>query len=461
MTSTPRKGGSLIAQLSQSVLAAVCVFWLLGSAATAWHLDREIAETLDSALKHSAHRLLDLVAHELEEAGSHAGSTPVAPQPVVETLGDEYLMYQVTNTSGALLMRSQDAPEHALPVPAANGFSQVAQWRVYTLRHPVLDLSIHVADPLRHRREARNGSLVFLLWTLAIGMPLLLLAIYALARRSLRPVQHVTDQIAQRSGRNLQPVDGTALPTELQVLAGTVNHLLARLNDALQTERALAANAAHELRTPLATARLRLSSALAHPLPAAAHEDVTRALDALVQLTRRAEKLLQLSRAESAAALARDPVDLAQVLNAVLGEFEGDDAAYRRLLLDETAPCLAVGDFDAMAVAVRNLVENAMRYGGGGVVHMGLALPATVWVQDSGPGVTPEQLARMTQRHVRHAQDEAGFGLGLSIVKTIMERHQGQLELLSPPPGMPHGLLARLQFQPVSPTHPAASAAAR
>ena len=461
-----RRAGSLAAQLSRSVLSAVCLFWLAGTVATTWHLEREIAETLDSALRHSANRLLDLVAHELEEARSHppgaaavaASNHSVAPQasPVtgapaaVEALGDEYLMYQVTDANGTLLMRSVDAPQQALQLPQRTGYSELAQWRVYTLRHPVLDLYIHVADPLQHRREARNGSLVFLLWALAFGLPVMLVAIHLLVQRRLRPVQDVSAQIAQRGGQNLDPVQGAALPTELRALVDTVNPLLVRLHEALQTERALAANAAHELRTPLATARLRLSNALAQAMPDAARQEVAQALAALVQLSRRTEKLLQLSRAESAATLARDPVDLRRVADAVLGEFQADDAAYRRLLLEESPPMLALGDFDAMAVAVRNLLENALRYGGSGLVCIGLEAPATLWVRDTGPGVSIDQLNRMTERHVRHAHDQTGFGLGLSIVKTIMARHQGRLELLSPPPDSDQGLMARLIFKPAS-----------
>ena len=96
--------------------------------------------------------------------------------------------------------------------------------------------------------------------------------------------------------------------------------------------------------------------------------------------------------------------------------------------------------------ALRNLIENSLRYGGQAPVVVGTLVPGILYVRDQGPGVEPDQLNALLERHVRFAADEAGFGLGLSIVKSIVERHQGRLELRSPPEGFPHGFEARLYF---------------
>ncbi|RZL87972.1 MAG: ATP-binding protein, partial [Variovorax sp.] len=96
----------------------------------------------------------------------------------------------------------------------------------------------------------------------------------------------------------------------------------------------------------------------------------------------------------------------------------------------------------------RNLVENALRHGGGMPVQIEVAAPATFVVRDQGPGVAPAHLPTLAQRHVRQSADRAGYGLGLSIVSTIAERHGGRLELASPPPGQSSGLEARLVLQP-------------
>jgi two-component system OmpR family sensor kinase len=244
----------------------------------------------------------------------------------------------------------------------------------------------------------------------------------------------------------LDPVNAQGLPDELSALVDNVNRLLTRLHDALQTERALSANAAHELRTPLTVAQLRLSNVLALDLSDAARAEVSSASTALAQLKRRTEKLLQLSRAESGAALSRDRVCLNKVVDAVLHEFESDDAAYQRLHVFDDGDVMVMGDFDAIAIAVRNLIENSLRYGGGTTVGIHIAEPGQISVRDSGPGVTADQLLELTQRHVRFAQHSAGFGLGLSIVKTIVERHGGQLRFGSPPEGQSQGFDACMWF---------------
>ena len=125
---------------------------------------------------------------------------------------------------------------------------------------------------------------------------------------------------------------------------------------------------------------------------------------------------------------------------------EGDPAALDRLHIQLDEEQTVIGDFDAIAIALRNLVENSMRYGDGGSVEICTPAPGVLCVRDQGPGVSAQQLQELTQRHVRFAHQKAGFGLGLSIVKSIMERQQGQLELHSPPPGLVTGFEARMVF---------------
>lgn len=465
-----RPSHSLSAQLSRALLGLVCGFWLLGAVGVIGYVHFEMQESLDSSLTQSADRLLELAAHELDEVRSHqaealnpasqaaqstfstAVSAPAGADHVNDEIHGDYLMYQVVDAQRKVLMRSADAPAEAFDVPLKTGFANTTHWRVYTAPHAIQDIYIHTADPLAHRSRLRNKSIAYLLLPLVAVLPLLAWLVRRAVAHSMHRVDAVTQQVGERGGKDLTPVTTEGLPLELKALADNVNHLLQRLDDALQTERALSANAAHELRTPLTVVQLRLSNLLAMPLAAKAQVEASAADLALQMLKRRTEKLLQLSRAESGAGLARERVRLNQVVAAVLHEFESDDAAYRRLKVVDEVDVDVVGDFDALSMALRNLIENSLRYGDGSEVQVRIECPGDLVVSDRGPGVSAGQLRTLAQRHVRHAPDAAGFGLGLSIVKTIVARQQGSLAMVSPPAGQATGFEARLSFQPAAPT---------
>ena len=335
-------------------------------------------------------------------------------------------------------------------MPLVPGFANTAAWRVYTLRHPGRDIYMQVADPLGDRRKAVNRTMVGLILPLAAVLPLLALLLRRIARRELRVLGELSQQISLRDGRLLHPIDLPGLPRELRSVEDHVNRLLQRLSHALDVERALAANAAHELRTPLAAARLRLQTALEHGLGRA---DVEAAVAALQTLSRRAEKLLQLSRAESSVPLVREPVDLGRLAATVAQEFWQEERAADRLDLvsahDGPAP-VALGDFDALAIALRNLVENALDYAGASPVELIVGPGCRLTVRDHGPGVPGDRLQALRQRHVRQSADRTGYGLGLSIVGTIAEKHGARLVLTSPLAGGENGFEARLELMPAA-----------
>jgi two-component system OmpR family sensor kinase len=439
----PRRRDSLAGRLTRTLIVWVGGVWMLCVLGVVWYVDREINHNFDNELVEVSHRMFDLAVqelHVLQREQGPGGGTLIAPP---QLFSDSAVMYQVVDLHERMLLRSAEAPREPFDVPRAPGFANTGQWRIYTVRHPTLDLFLQVADPLADRRRALNRTLFGLIIPLGAVLPLLALVLRNVARTELRVLQRLAEEIEKRSGADLRPIGLPAdLPRELRTVGDHVNRLLERLSQALDVERALAANAAHELRTPLAAARLRLETAFEHELR---REDVQAALDALQVLSHRTEKLLQLSRAESGASLARVRIDLVQLAGTVAQEFWQQAHANAQLTLkvpDTEAP-VALGDVDALAIALRNLVENALRYSGSRVVIEVMA-PCTLAVRDLGPGVGAEQLSTLRQRHVRHANDHAGYGLGLSIVATIVEKHGARLELSSPPPGAASGFEARI-----------------
>ena len=442
---------TLAGRLTRSLTLWVGGVWLACVLGVVWYIGSEIDYNFDSELVEMSHRMFDIALDRVDSAALQNGGAPAAvPLPIAtpSAFANSAAPFQIVDGNARVVARSAGTPGALFDVPLAPGFANAGGWRIYTLRHPIRPLLLQVADPLNERRAAVNRTLIGLILPLTAVLPLLALLLRRIARHELRGLGTLSQEVALRDGQVLHAIALPGLPRELQSVEDHVNRLLERLALALDVERALAANAAHELRTPLTAARLRLQTALDHGLQ---RGEVEAALTALNTLSQRTEKLLQLSRAESGAPFTREPVDLVLLATTVAEEFWQDARAIDRLDLltpeDGSAP-VALGDVDGLAIALRNLVENALRYGGDGPVEITVGGDCRLSVRDHGPGVLPALLHTLRERHVRHSAQRAGYGLGLSIVTTIAHKHGAELVLASPPPGAAHGFEATLVLQP-------------
>ncbi|HUE28097.1 MAG TPA: ATP-binding protein [Solirubrobacteraceae bacterium] len=283
----------------------------------------------------------------------------------------------------------------------------------------------------------RNRALTVLSELLFIGGPLILvltcLAGYVLAERALAPVGTMSARAARISGAP----QGERLPVpeandELRRLGETLNEMLSRLEDALARERALVADAGHELRTPLSILKLELELALASDISREELQTRVRsAAEEVDRLAQLAQDLLVIARAE----LGRLPLDkrrleVRDVLSAVAERFAVPSAGTGRPVTVEESDGLTLdADPSRLEQALMNMVSNAMRYGDGAVVlrasRRGRA--TELHVLDDGRGFEPDFLSRAFERFSRAdpARSGAGAGLGLSIVQVIAEAHGG------------------------------------
>ncbi len=447
----PRRPHRLADALVLDLIVAVGAVVLVCLVGTAIFLMQQINRNFDDELVESAHRLMDVVMHQVERDLGNPPRTPSQPllsdPPIYRA---DPLIAQVVDAQGRVWLRTQAAPIAAFAVPRAEGFHDLQGWRIYVAQHPTLPLYLYLADPLAERTEAVASAMGWLSGIWALVLLALTALLVWLARRRLGVLNQVQQQISTRSGTQLSPLSADGLPAELAALVSDVNALLARLHEALQVERALAANAAHELRTPLAAAQLRLATAMADGL---SNPHVAAAHSALATLQHRTEKLLQLSRAESAQALNLQALNLNDIASSVAQEAWGQWPAAQRqldLVLAEGPAPMALAEPDALAIALRNLIENALRYANGAEITLAVQAPSTLLVRDSGPGVPPERLTGLRERHVRASADRTGFGLGLSIVASVAAKQGARLELQSPPAGLGQGFEARLVLQTVS-----------
>jgi signal transduction histidine kinase len=310
-------------------------------------------------------------------------------------------------------------------------------------------LSRHEAREAREEiAEALGKALV---WPLATALPALALAIWLGVGSGLRPLRELRAQLARRGAGDLAPLDDKRTPQEIEPLVAELNRLFGRIGEALQRERRLTADAAHELRTPLAVLSTQAQVARGASDEAARNE----ALDALVAGAGRAarliEQMLTLARLESG-----QPVEHAQrVALAELAREVLADAAPRavdkniEVSLEAAGPAQVHGHPDLLAILLRNLVDNAVRYtpSGGRVLVTVSEEPgnAFVTVADNGPGVPPAEVHRLGERfHRLAAPGESGSGLGLSIVLRIAELHRARVSFASGLDG--RGLAVSVRF---------------
>lgn len=435
---------SITWRLIAALTGTVVLFWLIAVGIGVYVVNKELSETFDGALQETAERLLPLVLDDLANR-DHSGD-PQSLEQLNKGLNREYLTYQVLDANGKVILHSHDAPSTAYEVPLEIGFHNTPRYRIYTESSADGTIFLHVADAFKNRREASRESGVALLWPLLALIPASIVAIGLVVGRSLRPIDRLRSQIATKDGGNMMPLDSETLPRELQPIARSVNLLLDRLRLALEAEREFSANSAHELRTPIAGALAQTQRLLAELPPGQSTERAARIETSLSNLGRLAEKLLQLSRAQAGIGAGEKPIDLIDVIETVIGDYDRDTGTAGRVLLeDDTKERLIRNiDIDAFAIVMRNLIENALIHGPVDDEVTVRVDDSTVRVVNGGTVLSQEELAGLKKRFWRGKTKAAGSGLGLSIVERIVNQIGGRVDLLSPATGRPDGFEARI-----------------
>ena len=427
-----------------TLVASLTVLWLAGAVANVLIVRAQLEQTLDGGLRETAERIFPLISDSLED-GDH-GEHENYGNGMVDAAGGEFVVYQVRRQDGSLVMRSHDAPEQGFDAAVTPGFARSSPWRIYTTGDG--DLFVQVAEDESRRGEALLQSALAIFLPLTLLVPLSALLIYSSVRRGLAPLRQLGDEVSARDAANLAPLAVVAAPMELVPMRRAIDALLARLRAAFDAERALAANSAHELRTPIAgslaqTQRL-VEELDGHPAQVRArwvHETLNR-------LALLAAKLLELSRADSGAARLAEPIDLLPAAQVLIREARRDLGGRLTTHMAPDARLIGRLDIDAFGIVVRNLLENADRHGtAGGPIDITIG-NNLLEVTSAGPLVPPDQLSLLGRRFERAGTTTPGSGLGLAIVDSVMRQVGGRLELQSPAPSRPDGFTATLIWPP-------------
>lgn len=451
----PASGASLARSLRWRLIATICGAMLLIWLVTGWlsysRARHEAEELLDGSLALTGHLLLAIM-QDNEAQFADLVSRLATVRGARDDIYEPPLEFQVGRGDGAILARSFDAPE--LPILGVPGYSDIIRhdeaWRVLNVISADGRYRIQVSQDISLRDRAALEVAGQTVLPLLVILPLLILLIYFSVRGGLRPLDRLARDVSARTPDNLAPLSGRGVPTEARPLVTAINRLFTRVGHALDSERRFTADAAHELRTPLAALKVQTQVALRSrdaPMRDKALQQINCGVDRAGHLV---EQLLRLARLDPQQRLEKPvSVSLQVVIREAMGMVTGAAGHVDRRVV-EALPDVDVavlGDPELLRIAVRNLLDNAVRYTrAGDSIRIALQRTrdeVTLAVQDSGPGVSEEVASRLGERFFRAGDSSTeGSGLGLAIVARIAELHGARLSAGNHAEG---GFVARIE----------------
>jgi two-component system, OmpR family, sensor histidine kinase QseC len=429
---------SLRRRLMLALLICAPLVWAIATVVSVSRARIEVNELYDSELI----RLAREVQSTLAMAGERAPA-PDAPAPdrheAVEgaaDLGD--LAIAVWDERGERVLNDREGAQLSFQKDAVGFVDQELdgkRWRVYYLQSGTGGRLVAAGQSAHERDEVVRDLTLSQLVPWLLTLPALLVVMAWAVRRALAPVNALASELKSRAADNLAPLGaGQPVPVDLAPLVGAINGLFTRVTVLLARERRFVADAAHELRTPLATLRaqwdvVRRSAAGAERARAESRLDA-----GIERMDRLVTQLLALSRADSAdASMLNTPIDWPAIVERAMNDCLA--LAQRRHIElacewpEEGQPAMPMhGDPHLMAVVLRNLLDNAVRYAPEGTavtLRMGIS---QLQLDNAGEPLSAEQMAGLGQRFARTpGQHETGSGLGVSIVQRVAELHGLQL----------------------------------
>lgn len=457
---------SLRRRLLFLLLTGISVAWLVTLVLSYADAHHEVDELFDAQLAQAGQTLLALAAHAQQSASaqqhSQQANDEIRHVAEVAHAYQRELRFQIWRADGSLLLRSQNAP--ATPLTTNLGFSEhsdsEAHWRFFSQWDEGRYLQVQVAENHHVRDELVRRIAWRVLLPALFVMPLLAIWVWFATRETVASLDAVAGQITTRAPPHLSPVIPPSAPQEIRPLVQAINALFERVELALANEKRFTADAAHELRTPLAGLQAQLQVALRARDQHERQHSLQQLQTGLARASRLVEQMLLLARLDPQSALPHpETVDLHQLCATVCAELGAEilakDLDFSLEILDEhqalptpasSPPFILQGQADWLHILLRNLLDNAIRYTPEhGELRVGLARNSRqnkaicLEISNSGAGLTPEQRTAALHRFTRFASNtQPGSGLGLSIVARIAELHNATLHLeeRQPAPGL-------------------------
>jgi two-component system sensor histidine kinase TctE len=459
-----REQRSLFGEILDWMLTPLLLLWPVSLALT-WLVAQGIADKpFDRALEYNAQALAQLITVQNQHVSFNL------PQPASEILradDSDMVYYQVMGTRGEFL-----SGERELPLPVEEDRMTIGLVRLRDdefrgldvrvayiwVRVPVANAEpalIQVAETREKRSVLATEIIKGVMLPQFVILPLAVLLVWLALARGIKPLSQLEERIRARDPDDLSPLDNRSVPMEVAPLVSSVNDLLTRLNDSIATQKRFLADAAHQLKTPLAGLRMQADLAQRE---GTSNEELKQSLKQIgrssIRATHTVNQLLSLARAENSGThLSRQPCDLARLTIEVVRD-SVPRALEKRIDLgyDGAEPgspgVMLRGNPTLLKELVRNLVDNAINYTPSSEERPGVVTARVLadtfsralllQVEDSGPGIAEAERELVFQPFYRALGTEAdGSGLGLPIVLEIARQHEASLTLTDAQPGQP------------------------
>lgn len=455
---------SIRGRLAMLVLASITLVWIFAFGWSYRQAAREVGEWDDARLVQLAQVLVLLDTNDLSILSRtrldarneyrHAGSG------ANEEDGDKTpreVLFEVHDASGRIIASSSRlVPLGAseLPSAATTGARTVTlggqRWHTYVLHGSATGRIVRVLESTNNRSDLTTGVARRIARPIVFALPFLAWLVWISIGRSLAPLKALSSTIGTRDAIKLEPIEMVTSPVEVRPLVDAINQLLSRLRLSMTRERAFTADAAHELKTPLAAIKVQAQVALSAHDAAQQRLAMQRVIQGVNRSAHLAEQLLLLARLDEHRTISVQPIALDALVQRVIAAHE-PDAIRKHMRVDFVGGLRAevIAEPALLDILLGNLIDNAIRYGNsGGRIEVAIrrdAHASVLTVSDNGPGVAAEQVARLTDRFFRVTGASAnGSGLGLSIVARIAECFGGKLDFGTGISGL--GLAVNISF---------------
>lgn len=445
---------SLFYRIAPTILVTICLIGVLAFKGAT----REINHVYDAQLISSANMLWLVVEDEMRIPTERFRrirkiDLSISNQKALNEFAAAYAdsrMFRVWQ-GNKLAMISDKAPTVGIP-QQESGLSDVkdddgSRWRVYSLTIPKTNITVEAGEKIRLRKSLVENILLTLAAPLALLVPIVAWLLWAGISSGLGTVRALIAQIRSRTPDDLSPLILADMPRDLSPLVLSINQLLQKLDYSFNTEKRFAENAAHHLRTPLATLKLQMQL-LEQSRDIKEQATLMNDLRASIERASRLVGQLLTSTRVSHQPMVRMPMPFKRCVVAIIEEL-APLAAQKSIALsfDGSDDLVVMADETLLRLLIGNIIENAIKYTPeGGAVSITLGGDETTVlcaVEDAGPGIPEEERALVFQRFYRVGTPKAqGTGLGLAIVAEIAARLSGSIALKTPASG--HGLLVEI-----------------